>query len=276
MPHPSQLALLTSLTAYPILQRFLSGRRPSPLDVTAAIKAVSTVHSSLCTALALYVLNQDQWRTPPPTPAQHATMKASYLRTGVPDDGANPTIQGRSELANTITAIECGYLIQDTVALIRVANMYTRAGIRGTLDKTLLTHHIGIGVALLVLHYYIARGKEKGIYIIVQLLLMNASTPVLNLRWYIHTFKPDWMKMRHLADGTLVAAFFAARVWLVGKILSDYGAWHGWSAWEAHVYGLRVPCKLGTGALLVANVGWLSIMIWNLASRSTKFTLGGH
>ena len=78
-----------------------------------------------------------------------------------------------------------------------------------------------------------------------------------------------------IVDWAFMAAFFVARVWLVGKILGDYGAWHGWSAWQAYWYGLRVPCKLGTGALWVANVGCWSVLIWNVASRSTKLTLGG-
>jgi len=273
---PSQLALLTSLTAYPTLLRLLSGPNPTPTNFSAAIKTVSTIHSSLLTALALSVLQKTQWSAPAPSLTQLMAMRTEYLVTGCPDDSANPTIQGQSELANAITAIECGYLIQDSVALVLSARLYKKVGISGTLDKTLLAHHIGIGTALLILHLYIRQGREKGIYIIVQFLLMNASTPILNLRWYIRTFKPDWKTARLLADGAFVPAFFAARVWLVGKILGDYGAWHGWTAWEAFRYGLRMPCQLGTGALWAANVGWWSVLVWNVASRSTRLTLGGQ
>ena len=279
MPFPSQVALLTSFTAYSAFLRALSGPSPSPLEFSIAIKTVSTVHSSLLTTLAIYVLHQPQWRTSTPSPVQLAILRTKYLQTGIPDDNSNPTIQVKSELANTITAIECGYLIQDSIALIISAKLYDKAGVRGTLDKRLLTHHIGIGLALLALQYYVARGKEKGIYIIVQFLLMNASTPLLNLRWYIRTFKPDLNKLRLVADALFVPAFFAARVWLVGKILGDYGTWHGWSAWETYRYGLRAPCKLGTGALWVANVGWWSVLVWNVTRRSTKLTkvtLGGQ
>ena len=157
--------------------------------------------------------------------------------SGLPDDSTNPTIQGRSELANAVTAIECGYLIQDTLALLLSAKLHNKAGLKGTLDKTLLAHHIGIGAALVVLQYYIARGRERGIYIIVQFLLMNASTPVLNLRWYLRNFSPERKKLRWSVEGAFVAAFYAARVWLVGKILGDYGRWHGWSAWETYWLG---------------------------------------
>ena len=104
---------------------------------------------------------------------------------------------------------------------------------------------------------------------------MNSSTPVLNLRWYLRLFAKQERKAVLLADTAFVVAFFMARVWLVWKILADYGAFHGWSAWEAYRYGLRVPCKLGTGALLGANVGWWTVLVTNVMGR-TRFTLGGQ
>ncbi|KAL8918390.1 MAG: hypothetical protein Q9172_005449 [Xanthocarpia lactea] len=279
---PSQLTLLTSLIAYPTLLRLLCGPAPNNLRFSKAIKTISTLHSSLVTALALYVLSQPQWHTSPPPQQQSPLSPWDSLKPGsgtYPDDSTNPTITGQSELANSITAIECGYLVQDTVAILLQAGLDARAGggkSTRLLDKTLLTHHIGIGTALLVLHYYIAHGRERGIYIILQFLLMNASTPVLNLRWYLRTFKPGWKNVRLLTDVSFVVAFFAARVWLVAKILGDYGAWHGWGAWETYWKGLRVPCKVGTGALWIANVGWWSVLVWNVASRSTKLTLGAQ
>ena len=104
---------------------------------------------------------------------------------------------------------------------------------------------------------------------------MNSSTPVLNLRWYLRNFARQKRKAVLLADVAFVVAFFMARVWLVWKILADYGAFHGWGAWEAYRYGLRVPCKLGTGALFGANVGWWTVLVTNVMGR-TRFTLGGQ
>ena len=279
MPIPSQLALITSLTAYPAILRLFSGRNPTAQSLSFAIKNVSTIHSSLITCLATYVLNQTQSKfqqfTHQPNREISATSASSSPSTAL-DDSTNPAIQIRSELANVITAIECGYLLQDCFALLASARAYARAGKPGTLDKTLLTHHVGIGIALLILQFYIAQGKEKGIYIITQFLLMNSSTPVLNLRWYLRTYRPNWTRCLAIVDVAFAIAFFFARVWLVTKILSDYGRWHGWSSWEAYLYGLRLPCRLGTGALWVANVGWWSILLWNMARRSKKSTLGGH
>ena len=279
MGNPSQLSLLTSLTAYPLLLRLFSGPNPTHQRLSKSTKAISTIHSLLITLLALHFVSQPQWRSPsPPSPLSTSSKQnlADHNGGGYPDDTLNPTISGRSEYGNAITAIEAGYLVQDTFALLYLARLQGKNN-NGrwwrVLDKTLVTHHITIGTALLI--YYIARNREAGIYVIVQFLLMNSSTPVLNLRWYLRHFAKQKRKAILLVDAVFVVAFFVARVWLVWKILADYGAFHGWSAWEAYRYGLRVPCKLGTGALLGTNVGWWTVLVTNVLGR-TRFTLGGQ
>ncbi|KAK3166683.1 hypothetical protein OEA41_009808 [Lepraria neglecta] len=272
---PSQLSLLTSLTAYPLILHLFSGPAPTPQRLAKSIKGTSTLHSTLTTLLALHVLSQPRWYSShPPTPLS-GPSKANIAGRGIyPDDMHNPTISGRSEYANVITAIEAGYLVQDTFALIYLSRL--QGGGKRSLDKTLVTHHITIGAALLILHYYISQGREAGIYIIVQFLLMNASTPILNLRWYLRNFAKHRRKSILAADAAFVVAFFLARVWLGRKILSDYGRWHGWSAWEAYWEGLRVPCKLGTGALMGANAAWWGMLVVNTIGRTREFTLGGQ
>ena len=271
----SQWALLGSLITYPVLIRTLSGSSPSAQRFSNAVKAISTLHSTLLTVLALYALRQKPWRPLSPPKDLSNALKEDITGNGrYPDDSKNPFITARSEFANSITAIEAGYLVQDIVMLLIEARLHSSRS--GRLDKTLLTHHIGIGSALLLLHYYIARGREVGIYVIVMLLLMNSSTPILNLRWYIRTFAPQRRAAILLADWAFVLSFFTARVWLVWKILAVYGAHHGWSAFEAYRTGLRMPCKLGTGALWTANMGWWTILVMNTLGRARSFTLGGH
>ena len=275
---PSQLALLGSLTAYPLLIRLFAGPSPSGHRFSNAVKGVSTIHSTLLTVLALYALRHKPWRSPS-IPKSLSTESKDNIegRGGYPDDSHNPFITARSEFANSITAIEAGYLIQDVVVLVVEAHLHHVGGGRGTgLDKTLMTHHIGIGSALLLLHYYIARGRELGIYVIVMFLLMNSSTPILNLRWYLRTFSPQRKAAILIADGALVASFFTARVWLVWKILAVYGGHHGWNALEAYAKGLRTPCKLGTGALWAANLGWWTALVMNTMGRAKQWTLGGQ
>lgn len=266
---PSQITLFSSLAFYPLLARVCAGKSPTPSQLTASLKGTSTLHSVVTTCLALYFLRKHQWlaRLYPAsaTKTQDPTQQSLY-----PDDSHNPTITLHSELGNSITALEAGYLISDTFALLLQARLHH------TLDKTLLTHHALIGSALLLLQYYIARGREAGIYIIVQFLLMNASTPFLNLRWYLRNYSPEWRMTRLLADWAFAASFFAARVGLVWKILADYGSWHGWRAWETYSNALRLPCQMGTGALFLANAGWWGVMVVNLVGKSKEFTFGGQ
>lgn len=272
---PSQIALLGSLAAYPILIRILCGSAPSPKRFSQAVKGISTLHSTLLTVLALYALRQKPWRSSStPSSISNDTNRSIAGRGGYPDDSQNPFITARSEFANSITAIEAGYLLQDVIVLLVEAKLHGAGG--PGLDKTLMTHHLGIGSALLVLHYYIARGREVGIYVIVMFLLMNSSTPILNLRWYLRTFASQRKAALLLADGAFVASFFMARVWLVWKILEIYGAHHGWSALEAFTKGLRPPCKFGTGALWMANMGWWTILVMNTMGRAKRWTLGGQ
>ena len=276
MPLPSQVALAASTTLYSLLLRAICGASPSPQRFSKSLKAVSTIHSTLVTSLAIYVLNQSEWRKPTSSTPSNLTSSSKIKIAGAasyPDDTHNPLISARSEFANAITALEAGYLLQDSLALIVEARVH--GGING-LDKTLLTHHVGIGTALLVLQYYIARGREAGIYIIVMFLLMNASTPILNLRWFLRTYARKSRGVRLAADLAFVVAFFIARVWLIWKILKEYGHFHGLGAWRTYWQALRLPCQLGTGALWTANLGWWAVLVVNLVGRSKEFTFGGQ
>ena len=270
----SQILLLSSALGYPLLLRLLSGPKPTPWAFSKSIKAISTFHSALLTALALFSLQRIPWTSSGATANLSGPSKRSIAGNGgYPNDSQNPLIVARSEFANAITAIEAGYLVQDIFVLL--LEMWLHRGAK-RLDKTLMTHHVGIGGALLVLHYYIARGREAGIYVIVMFLLMNSSTPILNVRWYLRNFTPQMRKSILAADAAFLAGFFLARIWLVSKILAVYGTHHGWTAWETFKYGLRVPCKIGTGSLWAANVGWWSVLVMNTISRTKNFTFGGH
>ena len=285
----SQLTLLSSLTLYPLLFRLFTGPRPTPSRYTASLKATSTLHSLLTTFLALSFLRvqQRQWPSRLHTSPPHSDKPILNARSANLDlDGdTNPTLTQRSEFGNAITALEAGYLFQDTFALLLQARLFSfpkpRTGVQqrirtSVLDKTLLTHHLLIGTALFILQFYIARNRELGIYIIVQFVLMNASTPFLHLRWFIRNILAKRGTVLLAGDVLFAAAFCVARIGLVWKILGDYGAWHGWGVWETFCKGLRTPCQMGTGALLVANAGWWVSMVWTLVKRNEQFTFGGH
>lgn len=273
MPTPSLLTLTTSLLSYPLLLRLLTGSHPTPSRYTAALKTTSTIHSLLTTTLALIFLHHHRPQLPPSSPKTSGTqIHRAPGQDGYPNDTHNPTITSHSSFGNAITALEAGYLIQDTFALLLKSHIHSRAAgnharPKTKLDIPLLTHHVSLSAALLLLQYYISQRREAGIYIIVQFLLMNASTPVLNLRWWLRTYRPGGKGVVLAADVGFAVVFFVARVGLVWSILRDYGAWHGWGAWEAYWVGLRVPCKVGTGALLGVNLGWWGVMVRNLGRR---------
>ena len=273
---PSQIALLSSALGYPALLRLLSGSNPTAWRFSKSIKAISTLHSSLLTILAITALRQLQWQSSE-TPGKLSNSSKAHIASAgdYPNDSHNPFITARSEFANTITAIEAGYLIQDIFVLLHESRLHGGVSTK-RFDKTLMAHHVGIGSALLILHYYISRGREAGIYVIVMFLLMNSSTPLLNIRWYLRNFMPEMKKSILVSDAAFVVSFFMARIWLISKILAVYGTYHGWTALETFRYGLRTPCKVGTGSLWAANVGWWTMLVMNTLSRTKNFTFGGQ
>ncbi|KAL8741345.1 MAG: hypothetical protein Q9184_008397 [Pyrenodesmia sp. 2 TL-2023] len=294
---PSDLALLASFAVYRLLHRYAEGPSPSLARLSAVIRATTTLHSSATTILAAYFLYRcrTQWLemgSPsaggPVTKSDARPEGSAYVRQEVagaaghggryPDDSTNPLLQSRSTLGNAITAIECGYLLADTISLLREAGLRRRLvqpGSQTTLrsllqhaDKTLLFHHVGIALALLVLQYYVHQDRERGIYIIVQFLLMNSSTPLLNLRWWLQAYHPRSRLLCLASDFALIAAFYMARIWLVGWIIRGYGKSHGYqSAWKVYMEGMRLPCQLGTGALWVANTAWWTLLVMSVFKR---------
>lgn len=282
MPFPTHLPLTTSLLTYPILLRLLTGPNPTPLTYTTALKAISTLHSLLITTLSLIYLhnfNQTYPSKPPPQVPSQPPLQKSY-----PNDTNNPTITARSPFANAIAGLEAGYLLQDTLALLLKAhiqhtyahthhhqhphtpkpNPKPKSSYTQTLDIPLLTHHLTLAPLLLLLHHRITHHRESGIHVIIQFLLMNASTPLYNLRWYLRTFAPAHKRAILATDISFAIAFFVARIGLVGVVLRDYGAWHGMGAWETYWRGLRVPCQVGTGALVGVNLGWWGVGVGKL------------
>ncbi len=165
----SQITLFTSLIAYPLLFHTVTPSNPTAARFSLSREAISAAHCTLVTALSLYELHRTSpiWNSAPTTPA---------APTGLP-----PLISMRSAFANSITALETGYLLQDAVILILGARLRARAkGPEGRLVKELNWrvlgwHHVGFSTALGALQWWVAGGREKGILVVVMLLLMNAS-----------------------------------------------------------------------------------------------------
>ena len=101
------------------------------------------------------------------------------------------------------------------------------------------------------------------------LLLMNASTPLLNLRWYLRNMLPRvHRKLIRSADVMFMMAFFLARVLLVPTVVGMYGRQHGMGVLETCSHALRLPCQLGTGAIWMGNLSWWTILVRGLVRDS--------
>jgi len=176
---PSQYALLGSTVIYSLIFYFITPRSTTPARFAKNREAISVFHCTLVTVLALTVLRNryEDWAPPSILEAQNlSAAKNSDSKIGQ----GLPIIEAKSSLANVLTAIETGYLLQDSIILILGARLRSRhSGGKGLMKelnlRVLAWHHAGIASALGLLQWYIARGKEKGMLLIVMFFLMNAS-----------------------------------------------------------------------------------------------------
>jgi hypothetical protein len=88
-------------------------------------------------------------------------------------------VSARSSLANSLIGVEAGYLLQDAVVLTLEAWLRSRARgrllMRELVGRVLVLHHACVGGALGLYQWYVARGLEKGAWVILLFMLMNAS-----------------------------------------------------------------------------------------------------
>ena len=127
-----------------------------------------------------------------------------------------PIITTRFEFANAITALETAYLLQDSVILLYASRLHRRAGggTKGLNIKHLAYHYGGLIAALGALQIHIAQGREKGVLIVVMMMLMNASSPCGTLRWFLVNFKSDARRMIVLTTVAYLVIYGMYRVYL--------------------------------------------------------------
>lgn len=182
-----QVTLLSSLITYPLLFYLVTPRNAPPSRFAQSREAISALHCSLVALGSIYELRRQYGALHPPParaaagPEARSARGNSGARTGYGADSA--LITTRSVLGNSLAALEMGYLVQDAMILILAARLRTRdpsgkgrkAIVKEINWRVLGWHHAGIASALGVLQWYIACGREKGILVILMLILMNAS-----------------------------------------------------------------------------------------------------
>lgn len=265
MTSPYGVVALSTVTYSTIFGLALKQQNHNRDSVRTLIKAVSAGHATVATCLTLISLYQP-WFV---TPSQHQLQNLPKHRVdNYLDDSQNPMIQGRNHLANFVTAWEAGYLIYDTGAMLLELYIRDRSrGYRSALIRLLRTspvivaHHVLLVAGLLVLQAYVVAGREKGLKIIMAFILMNASTPLLHLRWW----RKKATGLRDVRiDVALVLVFAATRLGSVYWVMKSYGQYHGLGPWHAF-RKQRLPCQAGTGMLTAFNALWWLGLLRQLA-----------
>ena len=265
---PSQISLFTSLFLYPLLFRLITPRHPSPVRFVKSREAISALHCTLVTLVSIHELRRHyaDWAPSSSSLQNHDSRTTSY--TGY---GADlPVITTRSALSNAITAWETGYLLQDTVILLLGARLRSQqSDTRLTKEINwwvLVWHHGGLSIALATLQWYIARGKEKGVLVIIMLMLMNASTPVGTFHWYFVNFRPEKKRAIIGFNVAYLVAYATFRVYLIYWILRVFGEQTGESAFGAY-RRLRLSCQMGTATIGLTNSIWLMMSVKKFVRR---------
>ncbi len=259
-----------SAGTYAALHNTLTARNTSAVVAT---RLVSSLHATVTTALVLYALRPSQWSIADDqshTKIVGGSGKVLPMTDGLLDDSANPIIVGKCALANGLTAWEAGYLIYDTWAMFYETSSPNNAGgFRSALLRVLRTspvffvHHLALSTGLTYLQSLIASGYDVGIWIITAFLLMNASNPILNARWWVRRKTGGFDKR---LDVAFIVVFAACRFGTVAWVLRRYGKHHGLGAWEAYIK-LRLQCKAGTATLVGFNALWWFMLVRKVVVR---------
>ena len=186
-----------------------------------------------------------------------------------------PIITAKSTFANALTAFETAYLLQDSAVLFytdKVRRASTSTGLyktKGLNNKHLAIHHAVLSCAFGTLQWYIHQGREKGVLIIVMLMLMNASSPVQTVRWYLVNFRPQQRVAIALATVSYLMTYATCRVYLVYYVLKLFGAQRGHSALQTFVR-LKWQCQLGSGGMALVNSLWLANGVVSFVRRNLR------
>lgn len=88
-------------------------------------------------------------------------------------------------------------------------------------EGLLWAHHAILGPLLVLFLEFAKRKKEKGAFFVEMFLLMNTSTPLVNLRWWLlkknkqsnsTSQRIKLCQISAINDATLLSTFFACRI----------------------------------------------------------------
>ncbi|KAA8645256.1 hypothetical protein EYZ11_007784 [Aspergillus tanneri] len=282
-------ALALSATTYPIIFRLMTPTNSTAARFMKSRELISVFHCIITLSATLFELHRqfEKWAPPPRSPLKVLFPWLLDRDTSTAKDSVRglsylDIVDAMPPFTHTILAFECGYLIQDFALLIlgtrRVAGDSRAKSVmaRNVNWRVLGWHHLGIACGLGLFHLRALRGQAKASLVMLMMMLMNASTPIGTLHWYLVNFHRSWRSGVCITYGAYLATYAVARVYLLYWILSIYGSWTGQSAIEAFRH-LRWQCQLGTGIMGTTNTFWLLIGLRKfikqyLTSYNTKRT----
>lgn len=277
---PSQWTFLFSSILYPVAFYLSTPSTATPARFAQSREAISIFHCTLVTILSISCLRRSSAGALL-SACDGSDTHTAKRQSSLPESDADlPIITFRSGFANSITALETGYLLQDSLILFWADRLHRRArgqgckALKGLNIRHLAWHHSVLVCALGVLQRYIAQGREKGILIIIMMFLMNASSPIGTVRWYLVNFRPAYRRAIMASTVAYLAMYGICRVYLIHYILGMFGAQQGHSALQAFAR-LRVPCKIGTGTMGAVNMAWLIVGISRFLTRDLGVGHGG-
>lgn len=239
-------------------------------DPLTALKAISSFHSILTVICGILALSQD-W----PLRVWDAANKPS-VRPGRLNDIGNPIIFGQNDFGNVVAGIEIGYLLYDTIATLAInywEECFNRQSSLLDATKTLLrnetvtlVHHLTISSALSYFQFYCVRGEERGMWIMVTFILMNASTPIMQLRWWKRKQSGHSSLM---LDILFCVVFGICRLGAIIYTFRTYGQYHGIGALRSFVRQDWI-CQVSTGALFALNAAWWLTLLRNTSRKMIK------
>ena len=117
--------VLGSTIGYGVLLTIITRTKHAERPLRTDIKAISSIHASIATILAIVALWQ-KWHVPIEDVLIESNSQRESEHPKRLDDQGNVLIYGKSALANAITSWETGYLIYDLGAL--TLNVWPRDG----------------------------------------------------------------------------------------------------------------------------------------------------
>ncbi|ORX96693.1 hypothetical protein K493DRAFT_314378 [Basidiobolus meristosporus CBS 931.73] len=160
-----------------------------------------------------------------------------------------------------VSGLELGYLFQDTISELYKAARF------GIYDKVTLIHHLAFSTGL-VYYLVIYGGPAKGDYFIALILLMNASTPLLHLRWLFEKMNVVGARLWSVNIG-LIGLFFTCRLYMVYFMYWIYAFRHQ-EPWYMTMFRIPWFCSVFSSALIILNGGWLYALCKRIFSKSGR------